>query len=221
MERSSPKGVPAAWLWLIRAASWIVPASTPPGLAGETRSRNPALVALPGGARRQHHRSPAAGARALLGSLRRRSRRTLPRRRDRRLAAAHGSWPAVSVRGPGGGAGHRPGRDRVPFLHPNRLPASAVPGAGPAGGLLPGPLSLRLVGGPSPLRGTVAQGKQDADRFGRLSHRDLRLEPSRFEKLESGRRGGDARFLPACWDRRPGWGAHSGRRTTPRRPRWS
>ncbi len=25
MERSSPKGVPAAWLWLIRAASWIVP----------------------------------------------------------------------------------------------------------------------------------------------------------------------------------------------------
>ena len=26
MERSSSKGVPAAWLWLIRAASWIVPA---------------------------------------------------------------------------------------------------------------------------------------------------------------------------------------------------
>src|ERR1035437_2026573 len=26
MQRSSPKGVPAAWLWLIWAASWIVPA---------------------------------------------------------------------------------------------------------------------------------------------------------------------------------------------------
>lgn len=26
MERSSPRSVPAAWLWLIRAASWIVPA---------------------------------------------------------------------------------------------------------------------------------------------------------------------------------------------------
>jgi len=57
----------------------------------------------------------------------------------------------VSVHGAGSGPGSYPVGNWVPLLDPNRLSASAVPGGGPAGGLLPGPLSLRLVGSPGPL----------------------------------------------------------------------
>jgi hypothetical protein len=51
--RSRPKGLPATWLWLIWAASSLRLGPKPPCLAGQTfaRNRNPALVALPGGAR--------------------------------------------------------------------------------------------------------------------------------------------------------------------------